>query len=73
MGENKMRDFSKSLMVGNAFNVIYYSKGSNKGSIGKNEYAGEVTYIAVTEVSSKSFKTLSGAKKYMEQMGYKEV
>ena len=35
-----MRDFSKSLMVGNAFNVIYYSKGSNKGSIGKNEYAG---------------------------------
>ena len=73
MEKNNMRDFSKSIRIMNAFNVIYYSKGSNKGSIGKNEYAGKVTYIAVTEASSKSFKTLSGAKKYMEQMGYKEV
>lgn len=77
-----MRDFSKSLRVGNAcktenatdyYGIVRYKKGSNQGAIGKNEYAGKVTYIAVTEASSKSFKTLSGAKKYMEQMGYKEV
>ena len=42
----------------------------NKGAVARNEYGGQVEYIAVTATTSKSFKTEKGARKFMERMGY---
>lgn len=51
-----------------------YIKGKeNKGSIMENTYAGEVSYIAVTISSSKTFKSVKGAEKYMSKFGYEKV
>lgn len=51
-------------------NLIEYQKGGNKGSI-MEETNG--LWTAVTAVASKSYKTLKGAQKFMDRMGYEEV
>ena len=51
--------------------IINYVKGkSNKGAIIQNGYAGSITYIAVTIATSKTFKSLKGAQKYMAKFEY---
>ena len=48
-----------------------YIKGkSNKGGIMENIYAGQKSYIAVTVATSKTFKSLKGAQKYMAKFDY---
>lgn len=51
--------------------MLYFAKGSNKGSISENIYGGVKTFIAVTAIESKSFKTLKGAVAWMNKKGYK--
>ena len=43
---------------------------ANKGAIIPNGYAGQITYIAVTIATSRDFKTLKGAERYMAKFGY---
>lgn len=50
--------------------IINYKNGSASGGIIIN---GKDQYIAVTEYSSKKFKSLRGAQKFLESYGYKEV
>lgn len=50
--------------------IINYKNGSANGGIIIN---GKDQYIAVTEYSSKKFKSLRGAQKFLESYGYKEV
>jgi len=51
-----------------------YIKGkSNKGGIIQNLYAGQISYIAVTVATSKTFKSLKGAERYMAKLDYIEV
>jgi len=53
---------------------IDYVKGKyNKGAILENGYSDSITYIAVTAASSKDFKSLKGAEKYMTKFEYKKV
>ena len=50
-----------------------YVKGGNKGSIAENIREGYTTYIAVTSTSSKTFKSLKGAERFMTKLEYKIV
>lgn len=51
-----------------------YIKGKcNKGAVIENIYAGQKSYIAVTISTSKTFKSLKGAEKYMDKFEYKKV
>ena len=53
--------------------MIEYSRGTSKGGISDNTYAGEKTYIACTATNSKTFKTLKGAEKFMAKNGYERA
>lgn len=50
--------------------IIDYKRGNNEGGILIN---GKDQYIAVTVSTSKKFKSLRGAQKFLESYGYKEV
>ena len=50
--------------------IIDYKRGNNEGGILIN---GKDQYIAVTVSTSKKFKSLQGAQKFLESYGYKEV
>ena len=50
--------------------IIDYRRGENKGGILVN---GKDQYIAVTEATSKKFKSLRGAQKFLESYGYRPV
>lgn len=52
--------------------IIDYKKanGEEAGSIAVNEYNGNLSYIAVTASSSKTFKSMKGAEKYMAEFNY---
>ena len=52
--------------------IVMYSKGGNEGSIFDNGTGKNLYYIAVTAAKSKDFKTLKGAERFMEKMGYKK-
>ena len=49
--------------------IIKFKKGGNTGKIMKNNEK----YLAVTAVKSKWYKTLKGAKNFMNKKGYTEV
>lgn len=51
-------------------NIIEYKRGGNNGSIieGTNGY-----FTAVTATTSKDYKTIKGAEKFMAKMGYERV
>lgn len=51
-------------------NIIDYKRGNDEGGILVN---GKDQYIAVTVSTSKKFKSLRGAQKFLESYGYKEV
>ena len=53
--------------------TIDYERGTSKGGITINNYAGVTTYIAVTIATSKTFKSLKGAEKFMTDRGYKKA
>lgn len=50
--------------------IIDYKRGNDEGGILVN---GKDQYIAVTASTSKKFKSLRGAQKFLESYGYKEV
>ena len=50
--------------------IIDYKRGNAEGGILIN---GKDQYIAVTVSTSKKFKSLRGAQKFLESYGYKEV
>ena len=50
--------------------IIDYKRGNDEGGILVN---GKDQYIAVTVSTSKKFKSLRGAQKFLESYGYKEV
>lgn len=50
--------------------IIDYKRGNDEGGILIN---GKDQYIAVTASTSKKFKSLRGAQKFLESYGYKEV
>lgn len=50
--------------------IIDYKRGNEEGGILVN---GKDQYIAVTASTSKKFKSLRGAQKFLESYGYKEV
>ena len=50
--------------------IIDYKRGNDEGGILIN---GKDQYIAVTVSTSKKFKSLRGAQKFLESYGYKEV
>lgn len=50
--------------------IIDYRRGADKGGILVN---GKDQYIAVTEATSKKFKSLRGAQKFLESYGYRPV
>lgn len=52
--------------------IIDYKKanGEETGAIAVNEYNGNLSYIAVTASSSKTFKSMKGAEKYMAKFNY---
>ena len=50
--------------------IIDYKRGNDEGGILVN---GKDQYIAVTASTSKKFKSLRGAQKFLENYGYKEV
>lgn len=49
--------------------IIDYHRGEDKGAILIN---GERSFIAVTIATSKTFKSLKGAEKYMSKYDYKK-
>ncbi|WP_026881446.1 hypothetical protein [Clostridium akagii] len=53
--------------------VNEYIKGGNKASITENIHLGKIIYIAITASSSKIFKSLKGAEKYMIRFEYKKI
>lgn len=53
--------------------VNEYIKGGNRGSIAENMHPGETIYIAVMASSSKTFKSLNVAEKFMNKFKYKKV
>jgi hypothetical protein len=54
--------------------IIDYTKENSKltGSIIINEYAGQTTYIAVIASACKTYKSLKGAEKFMNEHNYKK-
>jgi hypothetical protein len=52
--------------------LVKYVKGGNEGAIFDNGKGGNLTYIAVTAAKSKDFKTIKGAERFIETMGYKK-
>lgn len=55
---------------------VEYRKGKKqdiKTGITTNEYAGQISFIAVTQSQSKPFKTEKGADKWLVKMGYERV
>lgn len=52
--------------------IIDYKKVNSEltGTIMVNEYNGNLSYIAVTASSSKTFKSMKGAEKYMAKFNY---
>lgn len=54
--------------------IIDYKKENSEltGAIIVNEYAGKTTYIAVIASASKTYKTLNGAEKFMNEYNYKK-
>ncbi len=53
--------------------VNEYIKGGNKASIAENIHLGKTIYITVTASSSKIFKSLMDAEKFMIKFQYKKV
>lgn len=55
--------------------IIDYKKANSEstGSIIVNKYGGNLSYIAVTASSSKTFKSMKGAEKYMAEFNYVKV
>lgn len=54
--------------------VIKYHKGKAlSGAISIVEYAGNVSFIAVTAGASKTYKTFKGAEKFMLKNGYTQT
>lgn len=55
--------------------IIDYKKVNSEetGSIIVNEHNGNISYIAVTISSSKIFKSMKGAEKYMAEFNYVKV
>ena len=54
--------------------ILDYVKGKeNKGALMINDSYNPPIYTGVTMVSSKDFKTIKGAEKYMGKFGYKKV
>ena len=54
--------------------IIDYKKENSEltGAIIVNEYAGKTTYIAVIASASKTYKTLKGAEKFMNEYNHKK-
>ncbi len=54
--------------------VRYRDEYSNNkvGSITRNRYAGEKQYIVTTANSIRAYKTLAGAKRYLQKEGYED-
>lgn len=50
---------------------IEYKKGGNAGAIADNSKGENKEYVAVTADTSKWFKTLKGAERFMESQGYR--
>jgi hypothetical protein len=50
--------------------IINYKRGTNKGGIFDNECEGSITWTACTATTSKTFKTLAGAERFMKKYGY---
>lgn len=50
--------------------IIEYLRGENKGAIMSDIYEGKIIYTAVTATSSKDFKSLKSAEKFMQKFGY---
>ncbi len=50
--------------------IIDYNYGEDKGAIIVND---EHSYIAVTVATSKTFRSLKGAEKYMSKFDYKKT
>jgi len=53
--------------------IEFNNENGNKGGIVRNINTGTTTYIAVTASSSKTFKSLKGAKNFMAKFNYNEV
>lgn len=52
---------------------IKYTKGPNTGRIADIGTGEHREYVATTTVSSRWFKTLKGAQRWMEKQGYKQA
>jgi hypothetical protein len=54
--------------------IINYTRGTeNKGAILIDDAYNNPIYTAVTQTSSKDFKSLKNAEKYMDKFKYKKV